>query len=555
MSHNPLANIASKIDDMAALLPHRPAIFFPHSTDANGKVAYTHYTFAQLKQASDVIGAGLRTVGIARGTRTALMVKPSLEFFALTFAIFRVGAVPVFVDPGIGVRSLKICLGEAQPEAFIGIPPAHVARIVLGWARDTIRTHVTVGRRLFWGGYTLEDLKARGLAAGPFEPEPTRMDDVAAILFTSGSTGVPKGVVYTHGTFVTQTEMIRQAYNIQPGEVDLPTFPLFALFDPALGMTSVIPDMDFTRPAKVNPAKLVAAVEDFGVTNMFGSPALLNTVGRWCEQTQARMPTVRRVISAGAPVAASVIERFLRALPEGALIHTPYGATESLPVASISSATILGETREATDEGRGVCVGRPVEGITARVISITDDPIEVWRDDLEVPPGVVGEITVCGPVVTRSYYRRDESTRLAKIHGPAEGQVWHRMGDLGYFDDEGRLWFCGRKSHRVRLADETLYTIPCEAVFNVHPKVFRTALVGVNVAGRTEPLLCVELESHVRPEEHAAILGELAAIAPRFDHTRRITRFLVHPGFPVDIRHNAKIGREKLAVWAQEKVA
>jgi len=542
-------NIAAFLPELAATQPYTAAVVFPHGTDANGKVSYTHYTFEQLHRESDLIAAGLTAVGIGRGVRTALMVKPSLEFFALTFAIFKAGAVPVLVDPGIGVKNLKTCLGEAEPEAFIGIPAAHAARVALGWGRGSIRTLVTVGRRLFWGGHTLDAVKAAGAREDGWRMIETRPDEMAAVLFTSGSTGVPKGAVYEHQTFVRQVEMIRDAYGIEPGEVDLPTFPLFALFDPALGMTTVVPDMDFTRPADVDPARIVNAVQDFGVTNMFGSPALLNTVGRYGEAHSVELPSLRRVISAGAPVPATVMRRFLKMLPDDAQVFTPYGATECLPVASVGSRELADDGLwDRTDRGEGVCVGRPVAPNRVSTIRIDDGPIEVWSDDLLTDPGEVGEVCVQGPTTTRRYHNRDASTRLAKIRDAAGDGITHRMGDLGYFDDAGRLWFCGRKAHRVQTRGETLFTVPCEAVFNTHPRVYRTALVGVG--GR--PVICVELEDGATAS--AALTTELLAIGARHDHTRGIETVLYHPGFPVDIRHNAKIGRGTLATWAAARL-
>jgi acyl-CoA synthetase (AMP-forming)/AMP-acid ligase II len=155
--------------------------------------------------------------------------------------------------------------------------------------------------------------------------------------------------------------------------------------------------------------------------------------------------------------------------------------------------------------------------------------------------------------VTRSYFNRPEATALAKIPDPAAGSFYHRMGDLGYLDRQGRIWFCGRKSHRVVTGRESLYTIPCEAVFNTHPAVFRSALVGVRRTTETEPVLCVELEPASRSMAPDQLRTELQALAVKHAHTRDIKTFLIHPAFPVDIRHNAKIFREKLAVWATKQ--
>lgn len=549
-----IANIAAHLPRMARLRPHAQAVVFPQGRDGAGRVSYTHYTFAQLDAESDRLARGLERIGIRRGVPTVLMVPPSLEFFALTFALFKVGAVPVLVDPGMGVKNLKTCLAEARAEAFIGVPKAHLARLLLGWGKETIRTLVTVGPKPLWGGHRLADLRQHAEGAG-FTLAATRPDEVAAVLFTSGSTGVPKGAIYTHGNFIAQVEKLREVYAIEPGEIDLPTFPLFALFAPALGMTAIIPDMDATRPARVDPVKILEAIENFGVTNMFGSPALINRVGRYGAERGVKLPSLRRVISAGAPVPAAVLERFATMLGPDVNIFTPYGATEALPVASIGSAEILGETRRQTDQGGGVCVGRPVPGLRLEVIAVSDDPISTWHESLPVPVGEIGEIVVQGPQVTAGYCNRPESTALAKIADPDSGAFFHRMGDLGYRDHQGRIWFCGRKSHRVVTPTETLFTIPCEAVFNTHPRVFRTALVGVGPAGAQRPVLCVELEQDARQDDQVRLRTELLEIAGRFPHTRGIETILFHPGFPVDIRHNAKIFREKLAVWAAGRSA
>ena len=306
-----ILNIAAYLPRMAQLQPDAPAILCPDGKGSDGKVRYQQISYAELDRQSSAIARGLRHIGIQRVMRTVLMVKPSLELFSLTFGLFKAGVVPVMVDPGIGLRHLKGCIAQAQPQAFIGIPAAHAARLLLGWGLGTVKHVVTVGRRWFWGGPTLEQLMAAGQDdTGPVMAA-TEAEDTAAILFTSGSTGPPKGVIYQHRNFIAQVEIIREIYAIKPGEVDLPTFPLFALFDPAFGMTTIIPDMDASRPAAVDPRKIIAAIETFQVTNMFGSPALLNTVGRYGQQHAIKLPSLRRVISAGAPVSTTIQERFL----------------------------------------------------------------------------------------------------------------------------------------------------------------------------------------------------------------------------------------------------
>ena len=528
---------------MAQQQPDATAIIFPKGNQS--------LTFQELDRLSDRICHGLVARGVSRGVRTVLMVTPSPEFFALTFALFKVGAVPVLIDPGLGIKNLKSCLAEAQPTAFIGIPKAQAARLLFGWAKQSIKTVITVGPRLFWSGTTLDNLIQQS-PDQPFEMAVTAADDQAAILFTSGSTGPPKGAVYSHGNFSAQVEALKQVYRIKPGEIDLPTFPLFALFAPALGMTAVIPEMDFTRPGSVDPQKIISAITSYNVTTMFGSPALINRVSRYGAEQGIKLPTLKRVISAGAPVPAAVLERFSQMLADGVEIFTPYGATESLPVCSIGSREILGKTRSITENGGGVCIGLPVDSIRVELIRISDKPITVWNDDLRVAPGQVGEIVVQGPQVTRGYFQRPEADQLSKISDP-EGSFFHRMGDLGRRDEAGRLWFCGRKSHRVESAHGPLFTIPVEAVFNTHPLVYRSALVGIGSQGNQQPVICIELEQGVSTS-HDQLRSELLALAADHPHTKEISTILFHPAFPVDIRHNAKIFREKLAVWAEKQI-
>ncbi len=546
-------NVASLVLERARLEPDATAIHHPYGPRETGRRGFAEATNAELDCDSDRIAHGLESIGIGCGVRTALMVRPSLELFVLMLALFKVGAIPVLVDPGIGLRRLRQCLDEAEPEAFIGIPPAQAARIALGWARRTMRITVTVGRRWFWGGPTLEQLRERGRSEGPYPVAETVDDDEAAILFTSGSTGPPKGVVYRHSNFAAQIEAIRGLGSIERGEIDLSTFPPFALFDPALGMTSVIPEMDPTRPGHVDPLRIIEPAETFGATNLFGSPALLDTVGRYGAEHGIRLTTLRRVVSAGAPVSASIMARFLEMLPEDAQILTPYGATECLPVSCISSREVLAETAALTDTGAGVCVGAPVPSIDARIIAIADGPIERWDPKLELSQGEIGEITVRGPQATAAYYNRPDATALAKIPDP-DGGFWHRMGDLGYLDEKGRLWYCGRKADRVITERMTLYSVSCEAIFETHPRVRRAALVGVPAMNAQEAVLCIELLPEIPRRSRREIKKELLDIGARHAHTRDIQRILFHRRFPVDIRHNAKIGRPELTRWATRKL-
>ena len=548
-----IVNVAARLKAVARTMPEAVAVVEPRGHDRQGKPRYGTVTFRELDQQSDRIAHGLRAMGVAPRTRLALLVRPGIDFVALAFALFKAAAVAILIDPGMGRRNLLGCLAEAEPEGFIAIPIVHAVRTLLRGRFPKARYHVTVGRRWFWGGVSLDDLRA-GPGEGS-EPVPTAADDPAAIIFTTGSTGPPKGVLYTHGNFDAQVDELGERFGIGPGEVDLATFPLFGLFNAGLGVTTVVPEMDPTRPARVDPRKILAAVHDWSITQAFGSPALWNRVGRYCAEQGLRLPTLRRVFSCGAPVPAEVLATMRACIhPEGD-VHTPYGATEALPVASISAREVLGETAARTRQGAGICVGRRFPGIEWRVIRIVDGPIPAIAQAEPLPPGEIGELVVRGPVVTPQYVTRPESNALAKI-ADSSG-LWHRMGDAGYLDQEDRFWFCGRVAHRVLTAGGPMHTTCCEAIFNRHPDVYRSALVGVGPRGGQRPVIVVEPRPARFPRTAAdrnRVLAEIRQLGRASPLTAAIEDFLFHPRFPVDIRHNAKIFREKLAAWAARRV-
>lgn len=547
------ANIASHLPVMAKKQPDTYAVVKQNKNKSKKSLYDTAYTYKQLDEESNLIANGLEAYGVKKGTRTVLMVQPGLDFFALVFALFKLEAILVAVDPGMGVKNLGKCLKDAEAEVFIGNTKAHYARVILGWSKKTIHKNILVGDNPLISPFitSLNKIKELGKKTDR-ESTNTKAENIAAILFTSGSTGIPKGVVYTHANFTAQVDTLKQLYHIQAGEIDLATFPLFALFSPALGMTSIVPIMDFTKPGSVNPIRIIDAVTQYKCTNMFGSPALLNRVGKWSENKNIKLGSLKRVLSAGAPVAPLVLGRFKSLLNKETQIFTPYGATESLPVSSIGSDVILKETAKETAKGKGVCVGQPVPNLDIRIIKLTDDIISEWSDDLELPAIKIGEICVKGPQVTRSYYNRNKETGLAKIR--TGDSFYHRMGDIGYLDWQDRLWFCGRKSQRVITESETMFTICCEAIFNAHPFVFRSALVGAINKNIVIPVICIELESENKRFNKKELIDELLVLASASEVTKNIKHVLFHSGFPVDIRHNAKIGREKLAEWATEEL-
>lgn len=547
-----LLNIADRIRKQAEARPHAVAVVEPRQVNGDGRRSYAHLTFAQLEETIDTYARGLVALGVRPGMRALLMVKPSLEFFGLTFALFRVGAVPVLLDPAMGKHNVLGAIAEVEPEAFIAIPKGHAARLLYGRAFQAVKINVTVGAKLplGLGGSSLLELVAAGRGAGPFKTAPTKAQDLAAILFTSGSTGAPKGVLYTHAIFDAQVRIFEEDFKIEPGEVDLSAFPLFSLFSAALGAKVIIPDMDATKPAQVDAAKIVEAIQDHGVTYAFGSPAFWNRVAAHAEAEDLHFSSLRRVLMAGAPAPPALLERLARRVPLSADVYTPYGATECLPISLPSARTLLGDTTSRTIAGAGTCVGRPIPGSEVRIIAIDDGEMNTFADAQILGPNQVGEIVVTSAVTTPGYFRRPADDRKHKLR---DGErIWHRMGDVGYLDEQGQLWFCGRKSHRVETAAGPLYTEQVEPVFNTHPRVYRSALVGRGERGAETPVLVVECrpEERVRgSEDQAALKKELLSIGARHPHTARVVEIHFHDALPVDARHNAKIRREELRTW------
>jgi acyl-CoA synthetase (AMP-forming)/AMP-acid ligase II len=437
----------------------------------------------------------------------------------------------------MGRAAFLACVARSQPRRLVGIP---LALLLSHLFRGAFRS---VGSRILARGSLTARLTGPGVA--PPVPRPAwqaRPEDLAAILFTSGSTGAPKGVCYEHGMFAAQVDLIRQAYGITPGEIDLPLLPIFALFNPALGMTTVVPELDPRRPAAFSPGRIVQAIQQEQVTNSFGSPTLWRRIARHCDEHKVTLPSLRRVLCAGAAVPADLWAAAPRFLPRGRL-QSPYGATEALPLTTIDHAEVAAL---ATPPAGGACVGRPLPGITVKVIAAADGPLPADALERPLPPGEIGEIVAAGPVVTKAYDAAPEATARAKI--VAGDRTWHRLGDGGYLDAEGRLWFCGRQVERVETPAGTLFPEPCEQVFRRHPAVARCALVGLGERPRQRPALVVEANLGAAAAE--ALAAELRTLAAAHPVTREIRTFLFHPRFPVDVRHNAKIHRLALARWA-----
>ncbi|MEU2448608.1 AMP-binding protein [Streptomyces sp. NPDC012765] len=614
-------SVAGWLERNARAFPDKPAVI--HRADSRGSDGYRTITYGELQRTVEDLARGFRSAGITRGTRTVLMAPPGPELFALCFALFRVGAVPVVVDPGMGVRRMLHCYRAVGAEAFIGPPLAQLVRVLGRRTFAAVRVPVTLGRRRLGRGHTLTALRtAPATGSRADAAAPTGGDDLLMIGFTTGSTGPAKGVEYTHRMALSIARQIEEVHGRTRDDVSLVTLPFYGVLDLVYGSTLVLAPLAPARVAQADPALLVDALERFRVTTMFASPALLrNLAGHLTGSARGRhpLPDLRCVVSGGAPVPDTVVAALRRVLDEKAKIHVTYGATEVLPITSIEAAEILGDDDVRTDRedadaegaeaegaeagseaeagyeaeagsvavaasgagtaarsaaGEGTCVGRPVPGTRVTIVPVTDGPLARLDSTTGLPAGRVGEILVHGDSVSRRYHRAPQSDAAHKVTEERpdgeDSRIWHRTGDLGHLDAEGRLWFCGRAVQRVRTGYRDLHTVRCEGVFNAHPLVRRTALVGIGPAGAQRPVVCVEIETGTGTGRGGGggdggaaldesgwteLVAELRTMAEAHAATTGLHEFLRHPGFPVDIRHNAKIGREELARWAERQQA
>ncbi len=542
-------NVAQALRHHATTRPDAVALRFPSATYRTEAPTWDSWTFADLDRHSDAYARGFREQGVNVGDRCLMLIKPGLDFYAVVFGLFKLGAIPVVLDPGMGLKALLRCIESNQPRVVIAESAVHAVRMFVRRPFAKAEVFVTRGTRWFWGGANLAACHVE--ADEPFELVLRDAHDDAAILFTSGSTGAAKGVASKQAMFAAQVDALQKMFDFQPGQVDVQCFAAFAIFDLCLGMTSVLPKMDLSKPATALPADILAAIHSHEADTCFASPVVWQNVSRHALATGATLPSVQTLLTVGAPIPAYLHQRFRKILPEGSQVWTPYGATEGLPISWIGTDEILGGgdggTWDRTAEGHGTCVGRIAPGAEVAIIGVTEEDLADWSAVEVLPPGEVGEIVVKGEQVSPEYKDAPEANRAAKIRDG--GGFRHRMGDLGYLDEQGRLWFCGRKKHRLETPGGMLPAVPVEGVFNEHPDVFRTALVGVGASGAEVPVLCVEMEPGKTWSD--AVEKDLVELAKGTPHEGVVQRFLPHPSFPVDARHNSKIRREDLKLWAE----
>ena len=537
-------DLASVVRAVAHEDPERIAVIEPAGRTRDGARRYERHSYRSLSDDAESVAVGLREMGIAERTRTVFMAPPSYEACVVFLALPRVGATIVMIDPSVGYRNVGERLRRIRPEAFVGIPLAHLARVVFGWGPRLVDKAIVIGQgSSFPGARTVASLRR----PAPDEPQRAAVgpDDPMSVLYTTGSTGPAKPALYTQRNFCGVFRIVHQSWAFDRCEgipVDMAVFPAFFIVGLSAGGTVVVPPIDFTRqtPAKADPAALLEVIQECGVRSLFGSPVLLENLAKHANAHGLTAPTLERVIGGGAPITGPAMRALKQMMPNGE-VFSNYGATEALPSTAHSATETLEETWAKTVAGKGICVGRPFAGVELRIARIQDGAADDFE---ELPQGEIGEILVRSPHISPRYFDDPESTRKNKIG------TWHRLGDAGYLDEAGRLWVVGRVSQRVRGPEGPLFSLLCEPIFDSHPKVRRSGLVGVPNGTSEKPVVCVELLPEHRDAERARLREELLALAAEHAVSKAVREVVFIDRLPTDPRHDSKIERPKLARWA-----
>lgn len=547
VGENPRLNLAREFATLAA---PRPAdaiqVVARHQKTAH---RYESLTFGRCQELGEQYARGIQASNIRQGDLAVILMKPSLELVPVFLALWHVGAIPLVVDPGASKEQKLKSIEDIRPNVLVGIPLVHALRILHRKAFRSITRSITIGGFSPVGGPTLKSF-LRLPKDEPFPSAPTLANDTMAIVFTTGSTGAPKGVVYTHANGAAIIQIMQESLGIGPQQICLACHPAFAIYFVGSGATVITPDMDPRYPRDASPACLLDIIRDQRPTVAFMQIPVVRNLVKYCASRGEKIPHLRKILTTGASVPIELVEGVQQVLvePEGDL-HIMYGATEALCISYATGRELLARAPQMRD-GQGTYLGRPAPGITVQVIGIGSQPIERWSSDLVLPPRQIGEICVFGPVVTPAYYGKPEATRKAKI--PDENGLWHRMGDAGYLDEDGGIWYCGRIADRLETAAGYFYSDLVEPIFNRHPRVNRSALVGVPVAGSSlqRPVVLIEPERDGQapdPLREQELIAGLKALAARHRNTSSIQDIQIYPrAFPVDVRHGAKIRRDML---------
>jgi olefin beta-lactone synthetase len=492
------------------------------------------YSFSDFDQATATVADQLKAAGLHEGDWVLILHPVAIELYLILVGLFRIGCVAVFLDPSAGRAHVERCCSIFPPKAFFGSVKAQMLRLAVPALR-----RVPLAFCPSWFPGTVKIAPGREVMTES-AIAPLADDAPALVTFTSGSTGEPKAALRTHGFLLAQHQVLARSLELRPGDRDLTTLPVFVLANLGSGVTSILPNADLRSPGKIDPKPVIQQIQRHSIMTTAASPAFMSRILSDCEKTGRQLPDLERVYLGGAPVFPGLLRKAKTFCPN-ARITAVYGSTEAEPMAEIALNEITEEDFQFMREGRGLLAGRPVSEIALRVIEDRwGKPISALHHEelqsLTLSSWEPGEIVVSGPHVLRGYLKGkgDEETKF-----DANGKRWHRTGDLGYMDANGRLWLFGRCSAKICDSRGTLYPFAVECAAMENPMIRRAAVVAIS----NRRILAIECEDpgFLTELERSLVWAKLDHIIP-VDH------------LPVDKRHNAKIDYVTLEKEVRERI-
>ncbi|MDB5070329.1 MAG: AMP-dependent synthetase [Candidatus Eremiobacteraeota bacterium] len=490
-------------------------------------------TYGELDAGTARVAAALRAHGMRPGD-TVLIVHPvSLDLYVALIGMLRAGLVPAIPPPGAGLAALARCARRHPPHAVLAGGIGWAALAVAAELRHALRLS-TIATPFAYDVLRLHDAprERNGTHLGADEKfgaiEACGDDAPAMLTFTSGSTGEPKALIRSHGVARAQVEALGKALALD-GATSLCTMPIVLLAELAAGATCLLPGLDLRRPARADAALLAERMRTYEVARIVASPALLANLAAALRTHGQTLPALRLIASGGAPVMPPLANALCAVAPNARVLAV-YGSTEAEPIALLDAADVAPADHDAMRTGAGLLAGVPCARGTVAIVATRRAAVHgPFPDDRAVerqtlPPHAVGEIVVTGSHVVPNYLDSGDDA-ATKIRAGA--RIWHRTGDLGYFDERGRLWLAGRANAAIDDARGTVEPLRVECALAYFAGIVRSALASADGAR----VLVIEPVPGARIDERAV----RAAVA--FAHIDHI----IVAAVPVDPRHNAKV--------------
>ena len=535
-------DVIGRIADYLDKHPEKDAIVFP--VKVRGKnIEYGSISFRELDEQSSYLAGYLKSRGMKKGDRAVVMLPTSLMLYIVITALIKLGVAIVFIDQWLGLKQIENSCKISKPKAFIGNIKANFLRLYSKTFRE-VPIKLMIRKRGLAG---LEYIKKLTRDTRKItEIEQYQPDSPMIVRFTTGNTGVPKGVKRTYAYVCTQLEAMSDFWRIKENDIDMPTWPLNVLYNLVKGATTIVPLVSYGRANKVDPALLVRQIQDCNVTTASGSPFYWFRIIEYCKEKNIKLDNIRLIFIGGGPVSLKLIYSFPDVFPN-AKAFIVYGSTEVFPLSWIDMQEIRECTGDLTRNGRGICVGRPHPGLSVKIIKPIDGPVKLGKDgwkNLEIQQGSIGEIIVSGPHVATQYYGDNGEIFLYNKIVDNEKKIWHRMGDIGYLDEDGRIWLAGRKNNIYSLENKMFYPLMIECMIDTLPEISKSALVKFSHHNKNEiqALLVVEpANKKILKDRKSRVYLRNKIISICRSKNFHIDAVVFMKKIPLDPRHNTKV--------------